>query len=71
MNQEYLIIIILTVIIILIVFYIYNSNLLNTKCKEKLSNIVLTKKTFIVPSGHFGSTIYYYNKYKENIIGFC
>ena len=30
----------------------------------------MTKKTFIVPSGHFGSTIYYYNKYKENIIGF-
>lgn len=38
--------------------------------ENKLSNIVLTKETFIVPSGHFGSMIYYYNKYKDKIIGF-
>ena len=35
-----------------------------------LKNIVLTKKTFIVPAGHFGQLIYYFLKDKENIIGF-
>jgi len=38
--------------------------------EERLSNVVLKNKTFIVPSGHFGSMIYYYNKFKDNIIGF-
>ena len=35
-----------------------------------LKNIVLTRKTFIVPAGHFGQLIYFFLKDKEKIIGF-